>query len=141
MKHYFKHNEKEYGIGTIIEIKKNKTYIYKFGTHLVFEGINDDGTYCFRALYDKLLRFDLSQDDLNSHINNITKGTAITDLSENNMIMNPNFIDGIVEAWTWYILIMCGAFFLNGFTNVIGLQVLASIIFWSWRAKKMKGER
>ena len=55
-------------------------------------------------------------------------------------IMQPDNIDGIVSAWIWYIIIMVFGLFLKEPLNVFGVWILASVIFFTWRHRKMNGD-
>lgn len=46
-------------------------------------------------------------------------------------------IDGLFLGWMWYIFLMLISVIFNG---AIGLWILISIVFFSWRAKKIKKE-
>lgn len=46
-------------------------------------------------------------------------------------------IDGLVLGWMWYIFLMVIS---TIFKDNIGLWIFESIVFWSWRAKKIKEE-
>ena len=46
-------------------------------------------------------------------------------------------IDGLFLGWMWYIFLMLISVIFNG---AIGLWILISIVFFSWRAKKIKRE-
>lgn len=46
-------------------------------------------------------------------------------------------IDGLFLGWLWYIFLMAVATIFKG---NIGLWILISIVFFSWRAKKIKEE-
>lgn len=51
-------------------------------------------------------------------------------------LKNPKYINGIVEAWAWYIFIMLLAIIFVFPWNLVS-WVIASIVFFSWRNKKM----
>ena len=46
-------------------------------------------------------------------------------------------IDGLVLGWIWYIFLMSLSAI---FKDAIGLWILISIVFFTWRAKKIKEE-
>ena len=46
-------------------------------------------------------------------------------------------IDGLLIAWVWYVFIMVVAII---FKDCIGIWLLASAIFFSYRSRKLKGE-
>ncbi len=46
-------------------------------------------------------------------------------------------ISGLFIGWVWYVFLMAISFI---FKNAIGFWILISVIFFSWRAKKIKEE-
>lgn len=51
--------------------------------------------------------------------------------------MKDSDINGLFIGWVWYIFLMAISVI---FKDVIGLWILISIIFFSWRSKKIKEE-
>lgn len=131
-----------YGIGTIVRIHANEQNKFNYNTMLCFKGIDHkNGLYRFESLYDNWQSYCLTEEEIAQYIVEIIQpcGTNNIEISENKKA-DQDYIEGMLSAWIWYILIMIGAMFIKGFINIIGLQIAASIIFWSWRLKKIKGE-
>lgn len=139
MRYYFNYKGKSYGLGSIIKIYDNKSKNYKFKTYFVFDDVISNNIYRFRALNDNLEYFNFTNEDLDACIEKVTREEPVINPNVNKNV-SANYIDGIIEAWTWYILVMIGSFFLKGIGVIIGLQIFASIIFWYWRNKKMRGK-
>lgn len=145
--HYFVYKDVKYYSGTEILIKQNdvitgrlcnkkatflyhntewNTYAFKINGHTcvypqkdffnVFVGVTD----CITHEQD-------ATDIMNRHvcIQNHNKYTLSKELN----------IDGLFIAWTWYIFIMLAAIFFNA---RIGIWLLASVIFFNYRNKKLK---
>ena len=66
----------------------------------------------------------------------IAEKQAVTNVVIAEELRNPKYIDGIVEAWAWYIFIMLLAIIFIFPWNLVS-WVIASIVFFSWRNKKM----
>lgn len=66
----------------------------------------------------------------------IVEEQAVTNVVIAEELRNPKYIDGIVEAWAWYIFIILLAIIFIFPWNLIS-WVIASIVFFSWRNKKM----
>lgn len=130
-------NNKFYYPGTIVKIKKEWEQYFQFNTVLQFTGyIIDERAYCFSTLQDRWRIYKLSSEQVSEYIEDVLKES----LKEcDNKIVNTEYIDGIVSAWIWYILIMLFALFFKGAENVIMTWCLATFIFFSWRHKKIKG--
>ena len=134
---YFIYNGKQYFIGTIIEI--NTTYQSYCGFHskLQFQGYNTiDNLYYFSSLYDSWEIYKFSYSQVSLYIEKI----LITEsLRFNNKTTKSEYIDGIISAWIWYILIMIGALFFKGIGNILITWIFTSWIFFTWRYKKING--
>ena len=64
----------------------------------------------------------------------------IADTTKLSNKIEPKYIEGIISAWIWYILIMFFGVLLKGAVTTIIVWTLASIIFFNWRRKKINGE-
>ena len=130
-------NNRTYYVGTIVEINEECKHKFRFNSILKFSWYNEkENMYCFTTLQDNWDIYKLS----NEQINTCIKCVLNDDLVERkNDEIEPQYIDGIVSAWIWYILIMIFAFFLQGTTNIIVVWAVTTFIFVSWRNKKIKG--
>jgi hypothetical protein len=136
MYNYFIYKGKQYGEGTIVAINKYYEHIFGFKTHLVFLRQKGDRFY-FKSLYNSDGYY-LTQDNINEYVDQIAVPKSVVVPHSDKYKIEAKYVDGIVEAWTWYLLIMFGGLFVKGGTIFIWLA--ASYIFWSWRSKQMKGE-
>lgn len=130
-----------YGKGTVIKIYEKHQDEFKFYSTLVFEGCdNQNGVCYFRALCNSWDRFEILECQLSEYIEMIIEAYDICIQTKPSPKVSEDYIEGIASAWIWYILIMIFGLFLKGPINMIGTWILASIIFFSWRHKKMNGE-
>lgn len=134
----FYFNGKIYGIGTIIEIREEYNMNFKFHSILKFERYNmETNTYQFVAIGNGWDVFYIPTKDLTKYIQSIT--SASYDFYDDNKKTDPRCIEGITSAWIWYIIIMIFGLFIKGVGSKIIILVVASIIFFSWRNKKING--
>lgn len=130
-------NGKIYYVGTIVKIKKEYHNNVGFHTVLKFVGyITEENAYCFSSLQNKFEIYKISADYISKYIENILENVAI---EENDKRADPKYIEGIVSAWIWYILVMFIAIFAKDPVNSIMLCVVSTFIFFIWRHKKIKG--
>lgn len=98
-------------------------------------GYNDEYTSYFFKVNNKTCRMTES----------VFKNSFIR--ATGNVVMNQNIptekqrkdfdIDGLFLGWVWYIFLMVISIV---FKDVIALWIVISIVFFSWRAKKIKKE-
>ena len=68
---------------------------------------------------------------------------AVTDKVDGNVrtpaakTMNDMQIEGMFIGWVWYVFLMLISTIFN---DAIGLWILISVVFFSWRSKKIKEE-
>jgi hypothetical protein len=130
-------NGKNYYTGTIIEIKEELQQHVNFSLKLQYIGyITEKKTYYFSSLYDNWQVYNIPKEQLCMYIKNILYEGKI---ENKNQTLDPKYIDGIVSAWIWYILIMFFSLFFRGVENIIITWCVATFIFFSWRSKKIKG--
>lgn len=137
-KDYFVFNNKRYYVGTIIEIKQNKKSM--FGFYSIVKFVQHDSAnnmYYFTSLDDIWKKYKISEEQLADCIEDIS--SSVTMQQTTNKTLDPRYIDGIVDAWIWYILIIFFAFFFNGIENKIIAWIVASIVFFNWRNEKING--
>ena len=138
-KNYFTYNGVRYYPGTIVELKEERKKDFGFCSYMKFSRYDDDSNkYCFTSLHDIWKQYFVFEDQIQICVNSILK-TNLMPESTNEKI-EPKYIDGIVEAWTWYIIIMFFALFIKGIGNTILIWVLTSIIFFNWRYNKINGK-
>lgn len=123
--------------GTIVKIKEECRQFVGFSSMLKFTGyIVDERVYCFSSLYDTWNVYKMSSKQISEYIKSISsKGEA----RHNEKKVNPEYIEGIVSAWIWYILAMFFFMFAKELGNVITGWCFATFIFFRWRHKKIKG--
>ena len=135
--HKFIFNDKIYYVGTIVKINETYQKYIGFNSVLKFIGYNvDTKVYLFSSLLNNWDIYDLSYEQIELYVDEILK-EAKNCLEKTNC--NPEYIDGILSAWIWYILFMFFALFLNGIFNVLAVWCVATFIFFSWRNNKIKG--
>lgn len=135
---YFKGSN--YGRGTVVQIYEKKKGEFKFYSYLIFEECDNNNLCRFRSPYNNWEHFNISTNQLQEYIEAITEPHAVIVNAGSYPQVNQEYVEGIVDAWIWYILVMFLGLFLKGIVNVLGVWILASIVFFSWRHKKMNGE-
>lgn len=135
---YFNYHGKRYNIGTIVKINENGKKYCGFNSTLKFTGYNiSDDLYCFSSIYDMWKVYKLSNNQIGLYVDDI--------LVECRCKVNDHkksyakYIDGIVSAWIWYIIIMFFALFLKGIENILLTWIVSTFIFFRWRHQKMNG--
>ena len=139
--HYFDFNGLRYKQGTVIKIYQNKRDKFDYYTNIIFKGYscNNDNLYHFGSLYDKWVDYCMTQEELQLYIEKIEQASYINDLEDDTTNIHPSHIEGIVNAWIWYIIIMIFAVFIKGIASTIIIWIISSCVFWSWRKNKMNG--
>ena len=123
--------------GTIVEIRDEYQKDFHFRTVLKFiDCVSEEGTYCFVSIYDNFEMYTLYDAQIDLYIKTILKEGLI---ETPNKHMSDRNIEGIVSAWMWYVLIMWFALFFQGLENTMVTWVVATLVFFSWRNKKIKG--
>lgn len=139
MINYFFFKDQQYAKGTIIKIYENHKKDFKFTTRLCFDGFDTETQlYHFHKLNNCWERFTLTKEQLEKYIECILVPSELNINSEQKV--NYDYVEGIVSAWIWYILIMFFCLFLKDIWNVILGWATVSFMFFNWRHKKMKGE-
>lgn len=129
-RNYFEHNGKMYYTGTVFIIKDmGKEAEAKF---ICYD--TDHAKYVYRInsctwhVHEKWFRenFVMVTDkvDLNVHMPVVKK-------------FKETEIDGLFLGWIWYIFLMLVSVI---FKDAIGLWIIISVVFFSWRSKKIKEE-
>lgn len=139
MKDYFVYNGVRYYVGTVIELKEECRKDFKCSSYLKFIKYDDDSNKCCFGYMDDIWHGHwVSKDRLPMYIQSIHKAELIPE--NTNKTMEPKYIDGIVEAWTWYIIVMIFALLIKGASSTIILWIIASTIFFTWRYNKINGK-
>lgn len=131
---------KLYGKGAVVEVYEEEKENFKFNSILIFEKYDEANKIChFHSLHDYWEKHIIPVEQLENVIFNVVPAYG-SGTKRNSKKIQEKYIEGIVSAWIWYLLIMFLAIFLNGLGNVILTWLTASIVFFSWRHKKMNGE-
>ena len=140
MSYYFCFHGKSYSKGTIVKIAEHHKDKFGFYSYVIFDSHDTtNNTYCFKSLYNAWDIFRISEDQLNICIEAV-EANSICNQDDVDSTVNPKYIEGIISAWIWYIVAMISGLFLQNISNVIGVWVIASVIFFNWRRKKINGE-
>lgn len=136
---YFVYNNNRYPSGTIIIIKKYDIY-----AHMLCN-IKAKFLYCdmerneyFVEIYGKEYKYgeQYFKDIFVCVYNQDIKATNIIKQTENKHTFSDELnIDGLLIAWIWYVFIMVVAFI---FYDRIAIWIIASIIFFNYRNRKLK---
>ena len=136
---YFYFKGQQYAEKTIVKIYENQKNNFGFYSHLVFNGYDDKTKlYHFCSLHDCWKQFVMTENQLEESIEKVD--VSYTPQINTEPKVQQNHIEGIVSAWIWYILIMFFGLFLKGPLSVLVVWILASVIFFTWRYKKINGE-
>ena len=136
---YFIFDNVRYCHGSVIEIKEEYQKNFCFCARMRFLQYNPQTQlYYFVATNNPLNIYTIADEQLTIYIKKITY--RVVEQKNTELKLDPRYIEGIVSAWTWYILIMCFAIFIKGAHNVIILWIVATYIFFNWRNKKINGE-
>lgn len=135
LRNYFEYNGKKYYTGTIFIMKVSKMlYEYTF--------------VCYNVDYKALLCKSANNQQARSLVpiwesvfnKNLVSITNKIDTSVHHPVekkMKDTQIDGLFLGWMWYIFLMAVS---TIFKDAIGLWILWSVVFFSWRKKKIKKE-
>lgn len=135
---YFIHNGRKYNAGTVIVIQQFNIYSCSLcDTKAIFQYYDTDkNMYAFKI--DNKTEF-CSEQDFKKLFRGIYEE-----------ICNPKFccsqpkewsfkreleIEGVLLAWIWYVFIMAVALIFN---DRIGIWILTSVVFFSYRNRKLK---
>lgn len=136
IKNYFMFKGRRYYIGTLIKINENQKENFNYYSIVEFIQYDDNNNlYCFNSPYEPLRMFKITDEQISIYIKEIING--VIDNPANNNKTEPKYIDGMFNAWIWYILVMFFALFIKGIYNTIILWITASIIFFRWRNNKI----
>lgn len=135
LRNYFEYNGKKYYTGTIFIMKVSKM-LYEY----TFVGYNVD----YKALLCKSANnqqarslVPIWESVFNKNLVSITNKIDTSVHSPVEKKMKDTQIDGLFLGWMWYIFLMAVS---TIFKDAIGLWILWSVVFFSWRKKKIKKE-
>lgn len=128
-----------YCTNTIVKIHNKHRKQFGCYHHLKFTGINNKGKYEFCALHNCWDHFAMSEHELDMCIEEIAKSYTVHSF-EYKPNVEAKDIDGIVPAWTWFVLALIASIMIAGMVNKILMPIAAFGIFTAWRLNKMKGE-
>ena len=132
-KDYFVYHGTKYYADTIVEVHENKREFFHYWSVVKFVRCDEAGLYCFSSLYDIWTLYKLSAAQIPAYISKILTPELSPPITDTKM--DPKYIDGIVEAWTWYLLAMVAAPFIKDYTIVV--WIFASVVFFTWRNNKI----
>lgn len=135
LRNYFEYKGKKYYTGTIFIMKVSKRLC-----EYTFVGYNVD----YKALLCKSVNsqqvrslIPIWESVLNKNLVSITDKIDTSVHSPAEKKMKDTQIDGLFLGWMWYIFLMIISVI---FKDAIGLWILWSVVFFSWRKKKIKKE-
>ena len=141
MNNYFPFNGSNYGKGAVVKIREKHKGQFNFYLCLIFEEYDENNdVYCFRTPYNHWERFNISANQLQEYIETVIESRSVIDESDDKSKTKQEYVNGIVDAWFWYIIIMLCGLFIQGVGNIIIVWIIASTVFFGWRHKKMNGE-
>lgn len=127
------------GKGSVIQLYEEYEKDFNFHSNLVFEKYNSKtNTCCFHSLYSCWDKYEVPLNQVECIIKDIIPvPNGISE--EPSTKVQEKYVEGIVSAWIWYIAIMFFGLLLQGPINIILTWLIASIVFFSWRRKKING--
>lgn len=139
MMSYFNFKGNIYCSGTVVKIYDDKINKFNFSRYLKFSQFDEnENKYKFHYINNCFEKYSLSEDELKVYIESIVTAYAPSLPKESNV--ESKDIDGIIPAWTWFVLALIGSLFIQGIANKILIQVIAICLFTAWRENKKKGE-
>lgn len=139
MMSYFKFKGKTYYNGTVVKIYDDKINKFNFSRYLKFIQFNkDENKYKFHYINNCLEKYSLSEDELEIYIESIV--TTYMPILQEETNAESYDVDGIVPAWTWFVLALIASLFIQGILSKILVQIVALLVFTAWRESKKKGE-
>ena len=137
-KDYFIFNKNKYYTGTIIEIQNDKKEFFSFNKTLKFSRYdNYCNAYCFTSLHDIWTEYKIQAENIELYINKIL--VEVKKDEDNCNKTNPQYIDGIIVAWSWYVILMFFSLCLSGVSTKILALIGTTVVFFNWRNKKING--
>ena len=127
---YFLSNGEKYYTGTVFVVYHN--------------GKQVEATFiCYDTKYQKFIykikdcTYIVGVDEFRKRFVSITGEKNYIASAPTEQKMKDSEIDGLFIGWVWYIFLMAIS---SIFKDAIGLWVLISVVFFSWRANKIKKE-
>lgn len=140
VENYFVYHNKKYYRKTVVKIHDGECHNFGFYTTMIFNGYDiERNLYCFVSPCNSWDKYYMTDCQITACIKEIIQPCCDPCLQNEREKVDLKYVDGMLAAWIWYILIMCFGLFLNGIVNVLIVWTVASVIFFSWRKKKMNG--
>ena len=137
---YFYFKGSFYEKGSLVHIHEKYKKDFKFCSCLVFEGYDEKtGVCCCHSMLSCWEKYEIPVDKLNDIIEDVTPAYKSKNNNSSSKIED-KYIEGMISAWIWYILIMVFALFAKDPGAKIYTWIAASFIFFYWRHKKKNGE-
>ena len=130
---YFIFNGKKYYTGTVV--KTNDTTYMPEATFVCYD--ERYGDYVFRSKGRTTRGLRVLESRMQECIIDVTDKVDTSVKMPEVKKKNDAHIDGLFLGWVWYIFLM-GISVI--FKDVIGLWIIISVVFFSWRSKKIKEE-
>lgn len=131
---YFVYNSEEYPTGTIIKFKDLYNNKIRLASFIYYDTEKNNYTIRYE---DNGKRWTISAIDFTSNIQSVTDKFASDIKIPEVKQLKDSKIDGMVLGWVWYIFIMLiGTIFVGAPV----IWVIVSVVFFSWRHKKIKEE-
>lgn len=143
---YFVYNGKQYYSGVTIIVKQfdmisghttdtKATFLYYDTERNRFAFVINGRTNIYPEKdFNRILVRVIEKDSNTQHINNTVNYVSYTQKNKHTLSDELN-IEGMLTAWIWYIFIMAVAVIFNA---RIGIWILASIVFFRYRNKKLR---
>lgn len=135
LRNYFEYNGKKYYTGTIFIMKvSNRLCEYTFVGYnvdykaLLCKSVNSQQVRSLIPIWESVL---------NKNLVSITDKIDTSVHSPVEKKMKDTQIDGLFLGWMWYIFLMIISVI---FKDAIGLWILWSVVFFTWRKNKIKKE-
>lgn len=135
---YFIHNGRKYNTGTVIVIQQFSIYSCSMcNTEAIFQYYDTDKKIYAFKIYNKIES--CSEQDFKKLFRGVYEEMYNQQFGRKQhkqwTFKKELEINGLLVAWIWYVFIMAVAIIFN---DRIGIWILASIIFWSYRRRKLK---
>lgn len=140
MKHkYFYYNNEMYLHGTTIRVKTSKIYKLSGCDKLVFVEKDSKTNECVFSSFGSsfgVKTFIIKESELHDYIEEVLCQTKV-DLDFNKM--ETKNIDGIVNAWIWFLLICFGSLCITPSLGGLLIRFIACVIFYFWIENERNG--
>ena len=139
MLQHFVFKGNRYLTGTVVKIHDKKRKKFEYNAYLKFIKICDKQCYKFCALHNCWEIFTLTQSEIDMCVEKVVTPINLENVTFKS-VTETHDIDGIVPAWTWFILALIASLLMAGMINKLLMPITAFSIFVIWRHNKIKGE-